>query len=108
MGTEAELSSLYASSGPCGSDLEGDEVKALQSWYGECPKYYGQGFTLETGHFTHLVWKSCKQYGIWAQTCSNGPMANQCVVALKMDCSHNLQGAFNQNIEHGKCANVQT
>lgn len=108
-GTQAELSSLYASSGPCGPDQEEDEIKALQEWYKECPDYYGQGFAQNTGHFTHLVWKSCKSYGIWAQTCPNGSaMANQCVAALKMDCSHNMQGAFDQNVEYGKCANVET
>ena len=74
----------------------------------ECPEYYGQGFAQETGHFTHLVWKSLKTYGIWAQTCDVPGGRYKCVVALKTDGSANLQGAFSQNIGNvGQCTNVK-
>ena len=76
--------------------------------FSECPDYYGQGFAQNTGHFTHMVWKSCKTYGIWAQTCDVPGTSLKCVVALKMDCSHNLQGSFDQNIGNvGQCTNVK-
>ena len=109
-GTEAESSSLWLSSAPCDSDQEKSEIEALKTWYSECPDYYGQGFTQSTGHFTQMVWKSCKTYGIWAQTCDRPGTSihKQCVVALKMDCSANLQGSFSSQVQPGNCANVET
>jgi len=107
-GTEAEHASLYASSGECSSQ-EAAGVEALKWWYKECPDYYGQGFAQNTGHFTHMVWKSCKSFGIWAQTCNIPGTDYKCAVALKTDCKANLEGAFSQNVGNvGQCANVET
>jgi hypothetical protein len=113
VGTEAEQASLYYVGGPCDSDLEAAQIKALKSWYGECPAYYGQGFASNTGHFTQIVWKGARTYGLWAQTC-NIPGLNCesyggcCAVMLKTDES-NILGQFNQNIGNaGRCANVDT
>ena len=35
-----------------------------------------------TGHFTQMVWKSCKSYGIYAQTCNVKGSSMKCAVAL--------------------------
>ena len=75
--------------------------------YSECPKYHGQGFSMGTGHFTQMVWKSCKSYGIYAQTCNVKGSSMKCAVALRMDCAANMQGAFKSNVGNvGKCAKV--
>jgi hypothetical protein len=108
VGTEAEQASLFASTAACNSDQEASEIEALQEWYSECPDYYGQGFSQSTGHFTHMVWKSCKTYGIWAQTCDVPGTSLKCVVALKTDCAPNVRGSFDQNIGNiGQCTNVK-
>lgn len=108
-GTESEFASLWASPYECQNDQEKSEIEALASWYTECPLYYGQGFDTRTGHFTHMVWKSAKKYGIWAQTCPNGiPGSNdKCVVALKTD-DGNVIGSFSRNIGNvGRCFNIK-
>ena len=38
--------------------------------FSECSLYNGQGFSGPTGHFTHVVWKSCETFGMAAQTCN--------------------------------------
>ena len=73
--------------------------------YRECPKYHGQGFSMGTGHFTQMVWKSCKSYGIYAQTCKIKGSSMKCAVALRMDCAANMRGAFKSNVGNvGQCA----
>jgi hypothetical protein len=75
--------------------------------YSECPKYHGQGFSMGTGHFTQMVWKSCKSFGIYAQTCNIKGSSMKCAVALRMDCAANMQGAFKSNVGNvGQCAKV--
>jgi hypothetical protein len=111
-GTEAEYASLSYESGPCSSDLEADQIKALKRWYRECPKYYGQGWDFNTGHFTQIVWKGAKTFGLWAQTCNipgvNCAAGGCCVVVLKND-EFNIQGQYDRNIGNvGGCANAET
>ena len=61
-------------------------------------------FSMGMGHFTKMVWKSCKSYGIYAQTCNVKGSSMKCAVALRMDCAANMQGAFKSNF--GQCAKV--
>lgn len=111
-GTEAEQGSIYYETGPCDSDYEAAQIKALKNWYSECPDYYGQGWDTNTGHFTQMVWKGAKTYGLWAQTC-NIPNLNCeayggcCAVVLKSDES-NIIGQFRENVVQKGCANVET
>jgi len=100
-GTEAESASLYVNYAPC-KGAEQDLVDALNTWYDECWQYsQGQEFSDDTGHFTQMVWKSAKRYGMWAQTCT-GSSGQFCAVALKTD-TFNVQGAYNQNVQAGNC-----
>jgi len=105
-GTEG---TLHLALQPECSSQEAAGVETLKHWYKQCPDYYGQGFSENTGYFTHMVWKSCKSFGIWAQTCNIPGTSYKCAVALKTDCNANLDGAFSQNVGNvGQCANVET
>ena len=64
-------------------------------------------FSMGMGHFTKMVWKSCKSYGIYAQTCNVKGSSMKCAVALRMDCAANMRGEFKSNVGNvGKCAKV--
>lgn len=110
-GTEAEFASLSYFPGPCDKDQEKTEIEALKYWYSECPDYYGQGFSKDTGHFTHMVWKSVKNYGIFAQTCDIPNTKWKCAIALRTDGSPpangDWDGGFSSNVGNvGQCANL--
>ena len=76
-------------------------------FFSECPDYHGQGFSRDTGHFTHLVWKSVKTYGIWAQTCDIPNTKWKCAIAFKTDGSPNQEGGYSSNVGNvGQCAKV--
>jgi len=105
-GTETADASLYGyySTRGC-KDVYSSQLKAIHNWYDECDYYDGQGWTEQNGHFTHMVWKSCKTYGIWAQDCGKvrkqGRRMSMCVVAFKTgQCStpENQTGSFSSNV----------
>jgi len=94
--------------GECSSQ-EAAGVEVLKSWYKGCHDYYGQEFDPNTAFFTHMVWKSCKSFGIWAQTCNIPGTPYKCSVAFKTDCNPNWDGEYSQNVGNvGQCANVET
>jgi hypothetical protein len=49
--------------------LDGNAVSAM--WYDEVKLYNfnGGGFSMETGHFTQVVWRGTKQIGCGVTTC---------------------------------------
>jgi uncharacterized protein YkwD len=57
--------------GTAGSMSDSDVTRM---WYSELEKYdfRRQGFSMETGHFTQVVWKGTTQLGCASATCANG------------------------------------
>ena len=47
---------------------------AIDGWYSEGEKYNynAPGFTMETGHFTAMVWKSTTKIGCGIKKCKGG------------------------------------
>ncbi|XP_028836901.1 GLI pathogenesis-related 2, like [Denticeps clupeoides] len=71
--------SVESSRGSCGENLawasydqSGKDV--CDRWYNEVNQYNFNrpGFTSGTGHFTAMVWKSCKKLGVGKATASDG------------------------------------
>jgi len=52
-----------------GTSLDGHE--GTQMWYDEGQSYYGQGFSMDTGHYTQLIWKGSQQIGCYLQNCGD-------------------------------------
>merc|ERR1719361_2506800 len=84
--------------------------KTLKYWYSECRDYQGY-WTSDVGHFTHMVWKTIRNYGMWARSCSIPGSNYKCVVALKTNPNGNLNvhdaSSMNRNVEKNYCANVE-
>ena len=76
-----------------GSIITGTD--ASQMWYDEKELYdfNNQGFSMDTGHFTQLVWKGSKQLGCGA-SCSN----YGCYITCNYYPAGNYQGQFNSNV----------
>jgi hypothetical protein len=75
---------------------------AVDLWYNEVHKYnYSRpGFSMETGHFTALVWKEVKYIG-FGQASHPGAKMLGCypqVIVLKLSPPPNVTGEFPQNV----------
>ncbi|CAF3227625.1 unnamed protein product [Rotaria socialis] len=70
---------------------------ATQSWYDEI-KYYdfnNPDFSMETGHFTQLVWKSSSSLGVGVGFSDDGKTV---VVVAQYGPAGNMMGAFEENV----------
>ncbi|CAF2466694.1 unnamed protein product [Rotaria sp. Silwood2] len=92
---------LYMMSGsaPLGS-LHGNA--ATQSWYDEINMYnFNQpGFSMQTGHFTQVVWKSSQKLGVGIAFGNGGRTA---VVVTNYYPPGNYMGEFQQNVMRAQC-----
>ncbi|RUS83069.1 hypothetical protein EGW08_009155, partial [Elysia chlorotica] len=73
----------------------GAEVTEL--WYDEIKDYNWDdpGFSMNTGHFTQLVWKACTHLGIGrSQSTSSGLF----VYVANYSPAGNMLGAFQENV----------
>ena len=84
---------LYKNWGSYQVSVTGTE--ASNSWYDEIKDYdfNNPGFSMDTGHFTQLVWKGSKELGCGA-SCQN----NACVVTCNYYPPGNYIGQFDSNV----------
>lgn len=73
--------------------LDGRSVTGM--WYDEVKLYsFGSGgFSMETGHFTQVVWRETKQMGCGVSTCRGMD-----IWVCEYDPPGNVQGMFRQNV----------
>ena len=75
-------------------------LKALHCWYrDECRHWdFNRGWDTKHSrsynHFSAIIWKELKGFGIWAQTCSK---RNKCYVAMRAE-GANVQGQNSANV----------
>ena len=69
---------------------------ACQSWYDEIKDYdfKNGGFSMDTGHFTQLVWKSSKKLGI-----GKYEKGSSWVVVGLYDPQGNVRGKYDDNVK---------
>jgi len=86
---------LYMSSGMSGLSKKEHVRKACESWYGEISQYSwnSPGFSMATGHFTAMVWKSSTQLGIGIAENGNTVVVMGCYKVFP-----NMQGQFGNNV----------
>ncbi|XP_002168712.1 uncharacterized protein LOC100204650 [Hydra vulgaris] len=79
-----------------GGPAEGVCVKASTSWYNEISKYNFKkpGFSMNTGHFTQVVWKESKKVGFGIAKHKNGKV----IVVAQYLPRGNMMGAFPKNV----------
>lgn len=68
----------------------------VKNWYDEIKKFrFGfTQFTMETGHFTQVIWKNSKELGIGMVEKNNGEI----YVVANYDPPGNYQGQFQQMV----------
>jgi hypothetical protein len=74
---------------------------AAASWYSEIKQYNFRrgGFTMQTGHFTQLVWKGSQRLGVGIATGRSG----KTYVVAQYSPSGNMKGKFQTNVLPAKC-----
>jgi uncharacterized protein YkwD len=77
-----------------------DPEKTVQMWYGEVDQYDFEAgvFTMETGHFTQVVWKGTKEVGCGVTTC--GDMD---IIVCHYAPSGNYEGQYQENVVPEGC-----
>ncbi|KAG0000640.1 hypothetical protein BGZ65_004196, partial [Modicella reniformis] len=70
---------------------------AIDSWYNEVKlyNYNNPGFSMNTGHFTQVVWKGSKSVGCAKKFCAN---SNWNIYICEYDPPGNYQGEFPNNV----------
>jgi uncharacterized protein YkwD len=89
------------SNGPYGENLAAGTIGALDPtgtvdyWYGEVKDYRfpAGGFSMKTGHFTQLVWKSTTQVG-----CGHAQCNGLDVWVCEYDPAGNVDGEYRENV----------
>ncbi|CAL8116323.1 unnamed protein product [Orchesella dallaii] len=83
--------------GTGGGNREEAVRNAVRAWYNEESKYdyNNPGFTMETGHFTAVVWKSTTHVGIGAAW---NPKSRWWVVVANYKPPGNFGGQFRENV----------
>jgi uncharacterized protein YkwD len=78
--------------------LDADQIAAM--WYQEIAQYdWNQpGFSMQTGHFTQVVWAGSKRLGCGVTTC--GGMS---IWVCNYDPPGNMQGAYRANVKPASC-----
>lgn len=101
---------FYHSGGPYGENLfksYGGSVDssavmaaAINTFYKEIAQYdYSHpGFTMQTGHFTQLVWRSSVEIGVGIATYPDPKYRHRTVVCINYRPPGNVQGQFQQNV----------
>ena len=78
---------------------------AADAWYKEVRNYrYGSGFSMNTGHFTQVVWKGSTRMGVGRATNSRG----WTYVVANYYPPGNMQGAFTANVLRPGNYNIPT
>ncbi|KAK6528255.1 hypothetical protein TWF281_009502 [Arthrobotrys megalospora] len=74
---------------------------AITAWKDEVDKYdYGDpGFSMETGHFTQLVWTNTTQLGCARKECGGEGEAPGWFIACEYSPHGNVLGQFQDNVE---------
>ncbi len=106
----AKTDQFYHSGGPYGENLykswggnnnqDAAVAAAIDSFYSEI-KYYdfnNPGFSMQTGHFTQVVWKSSIQIGVGVATYPDSRYQHRTVVCINYTPRGNVQGQFPQNV----------
>ena len=72
-------------------------VEATKSWYNEITKYdfNKPGFSMETGHFTQVVWKNSKEVGFGVAKTKN---KKKCIVVANYFPAGNYLNQFKENV----------
>ncbi|CAF2532699.1 unnamed protein product [Rotaria sp. Silwood2] len=70
---------------------------ATQSWYDEIKSYdfNNPGFSMETGHFTQVIWKNTSSFGVGVAFADNG---RRVVVVAQYGPAGNVMGQFPENV----------
>lgn len=103
---------FYHSGGPFGENLYkawGGSVdknvimsNAIKLFYDEI-RYYdwnNPGFSMQTGHFTQVVWKASIEIGVGIATSSDSTYGHRSVVCISYRPPGNYQGQFPQNAQY--------
>ncbi|CAF1292407.1 unnamed protein product [Rotaria sp. Silwood1] len=72
-------------------------MDATQSWYDEIKSYdfNNPGFSMETGHFTQVIWKNTSSLGVGVAFSDNG---RRVVVVAQYGPAGNVMGQFPENV----------
>jgi len=72
--------------------------QAVAMWVGELRQYDFQrgGFSMETGHFTQVVWKSTQRLG-----CASASCGATTVWVCNYEAAGNVEGEFQRNVGGG-------
>lgn len=97
---------LQHSSGPYGENLAAGTAGTLspeavvEMWYGESSRYRYRNarFSMQTGHFTQVVWVGTERVGCGATTCDGLD-----VFVCNYDPPGNVEGGFAQNVLSTSC-----
>lgn len=94
---------LEHSSGDLGENLAGGTTGAIgasrsvELWYGERSKYAG-GFSMQSGHFSQLVWKGSERLGCGTASCGGKE-----VWVCNYDPPGNVEGFYAENVAGSPC-----
>jgi hypothetical protein len=77
-------------------------AEATDAWYNEIKLYnfYRPGFSMDTGHFTQVVWKGSQKVGVGFAITGDG---KSLYVVAQYSPPGNYQGQFGQNVLPAKC-----
>jgi uncharacterized protein YkwD len=90
----------YGENLAAGTDGALDPSSVVGMWYGEISKYdfrHG-GFSMDTGHFTQVVWRATTKVGCGSSRC-NGMTIWVC----NYDPPGNVEGEYRENVQASGC-----
>ena len=90
----------YGENLAAGSDGALDADGVVGMWYGEIDKYDFRrgGFSMETGHFTQVVWRGTTKVGCGTSRCSG-----MTIWVCNYDPAGNVEGEYRENVEPRGC-----
>jgi uncharacterized protein YkwD len=83
-----------------GTDGAFSSRQVVGAWYGEVAKYDFKrpGFSMDTGHFTQLVWVATKRLGCGTATCKGNR-----IWVCNYDPPGNVEGQYRENVLPTSC-----
>ena len=74
--------------------------QVVEAWVSERSEYDFQsgGFSMQTGHFTQVVWTSTRHLGCAMRSCADADLW-----VCNYDAPGNMQGAYPQNVKPTSC-----